>query len=120
MTMLRATQAALAIVVLGLTVYVASWWHNHWNGSSPSQINFIFFSSVWTLLALLSIALAAARFPSAGASHSSAIILALESLTTLFWLAGFIALAVFLSDRKCFGRICAATRAVCVFGALEW
>ncbi|KAK4580465.1 hypothetical protein LTR86_000668 [Recurvomyces mirabilis] len=38
----------------------------------------------------------------------------------LFWFAGFIALAVFLSDRVCFGHVCAAAKAACVFAAFEW
>ena len=39
----------------------------------------------------------------------------------LFWFAGFVALAVFLSGLVfCRGTVCNAARASTVFGALEW
>ena len=38
----------------------------------------------------------------------------------IFWFAGFLALAVFLSDRVCFGHVCSAAKAAAVFGAFEW
>jgi hypothetical protein len=39
----------------------------------------------------------------------------------LFWFAGFIALAVFISNLLfCRGDVCRAAQAATVFGALEW
>ena len=38
----------------------------------------------------------------------------------VFWFAGFVALAVFLGDRVCFGHVCSAAKAAAAFGAFEW
>lgn len=38
----------------------------------------------------------------------------------LVWLVGFIALAVFLSDRVCFGVVCDVARAGTGVGAVSW
>jgi hypothetical protein len=46
--------------------------------------------------------------------------LALEMLTMLYWFGGFIALAVFLSDRICFGTVCDVARASTAISALNW
>lgn len=43
---------------------------------------------------------------------------ALEALTTLYWLAGFIAMAVFLSGRICFGAVCQVAKFSVGFSAL--
>ncbi|OCK77961.1 hypothetical protein K432DRAFT_303022 [Lepidopterella palustris CBS 459.81] len=114
---LRIVQGIFAIVVLGLTAYVANWWSGHWHDLSPSEVNFLIFSSVWTLLALAYLIIAPARFPNAAHKYG---ILAAEAITMIFWFAGFIALAVFLSDRVCFGRVCDAAKAGTAFAAFEW
>jgi hypothetical protein len=135
---LRIAQAILCIITLGLTAYgafhershtgysadrkcdiVADWWSNYWHAISPSQINFMIFASVWTVLALVYLIIVPWRFSDTVAHHKFAI-LGVESLTMLFWFASFIALAVFLSDRVCFGHVCSAAKAACVFGAFEW
>ncbi|RMY38768.1 hypothetical protein D0865_13007 [Hortaea werneckii] len=137
---LRISQAILAIIVLGLTAYgalskpfqtdlqtcsltarntVANWWSGYWHAMSPSQINFLVFSAVWTILALLYLIVVPWRFSETKLHHKFAILTA-ECLTMLFWFAGFIALAVFLSDRVCFGHVCSAAKAAAVFGAIEW
>ena len=38
----------------------------------------------------------------------------------LFWFAGFVALAVFLNGRICFGQVCDVSKAGAVFGGLSW
>jgi hypothetical protein len=38
----------------------------------------------------------------------------------LFWFGGFIALAAFLGDRFCVGRVCNAAKAATAFAAFEW
>jgi len=116
---LRIAQAILAIIVLGLTGYVANWWSNYWHALSPSQINFLLFCAVWSVLVLLYLIIVPWRFSNTVAHHKFAI-LAAEAVTMLFWFAGFIALAVFLSDRVCFGHVCSAAKAAAVFGAFEW
>ena len=135
---LRIAQAILAIIILGLTAYgtiatspqvlrkstntyhaVADWWGHYWHSMSPGQINFLIFDSVWTFLALAYLIVVPWRFSETVAHHKFAI-LAVETLTMIFWFAGFIALAVFLSDRVCFGHVCSAAKAAAVFGAFEW
>jgi hypothetical protein len=38
----------------------------------------------------------------------------------MYWFAGFIALAVFLSDRICFGTVCDVARASTAISAVNW
>jgi hypothetical protein len=134
----RGVQAVLAITVLGLMAYgkstepfqknirspqqiVSSWWSSHWRQSSPSEVNFLIFAPSWTILALAPLIAIPLRF-----SHllSSSLakwgLLALEGLTMLYWFGGFIALAVFLSDRICFGTVCDVARASTAISALNW
>jgi len=87
------------------------------------------FTSVWTLLALLYLALAPRFFSSV--AHVMAIF-ALDALTMLFWFAGFIALAVFRSALEVVANdiythgcsalfdVCPTLEAAVVFGAFEW
>lgn len=96
---------------------VCDWWTTHWYANSPEEINYLIFVVVWTLLALAYLVVAPARFPAA--AHKFAM-LAVEALTMLFWFAGFIALAVWLNGRVCFGSVCASAKAATVFAAFEW
>ncbi|GAB7366630.1 hypothetical protein MBLNU230_g8614t1 [Neophaeotheca triangularis] len=116
---LRIAQAIFAIIVLGLTAYVASWWSSYWNSTAPAQISFLLFTSIWTLLVLIYLFIIPNRF-STSVLANPYLILGLEALTMLFWFAGFIAVAVFLGDRVCFGHVCAAGRAAAVFGGFTW
>jgi len=100
-----------------LTYPVANWWSGYWHHGAPSEVGFLVFTSVWTLLALLYLGLAPMFF--AAAAHKFGI-LAAEALTMLFWFAGFIAMAVWLTDRLCYGSICNAAKAATVFAAFEW
>lgn len=102
-----------------LRIAVANWWHTNWYASSLSQVNFLVFTSVWTLLALVYLVVVPWRFSDTVAHHKFAI-LAAEAVTMLFWFAGFIALAVFLTDRVCYGIVCGAVIAGNVFAAFEW
>lgn len=97
---------------------VAHYYNDYIDLASPSQINFLIFTSIWTLLALAYLTLSPWLFPRA--AHKFAI-LAVETLTMLFWFAGFIALSVFVSNLiLCGGRACNSAKAACVFGAFEW
>ncbi|KAH9832727.1 Membrane-associating domain [Teratosphaeria destructans] len=116
---LRIAQAMLALIVLGLAAYVANWWSGYWHSSSPSEVNFLIFSSVWSVLALLYLIIVPWRFSETALHHKFAIF-GIEAATMIFWFAGFVALAVFLSDRVCFGHVCAAAKATAVFAAFEW
>jgi len=114
---LRILQAIFTVVVLGLTGYVSNWWSGYWHSYSPSEINFLIFASVWTILALVYLIIAPWKAPAAAHKFG---ILAAEVLTMIFWFAGFIALAAFLSDRTCFGKVCSCAKAAVAFAAFEW
>ena len=62
------------------------------SGYTPSQLAFIIFVSVWTLL-VVAFQLIVPRF-NEKIGHKF-VILALDALTMLLWFAGFVALAVF-------------------------
>ena len=84
---------------------------------SPSEINFLIFASAWTILALIYLIVAPWKVPDAAHKFG---ILAAEAVTMIFWFAGFIALAVFLGDRVCYGHVCSAAKAAAAFAAFEW
>ncbi|KAI9815690.1 MAG: hypothetical protein M1827_002086 [Pycnora praestabilis] len=116
---LRIVQALFALIVLALTAYVAHWFHEV-GASSPSQDNFLLFSSIWTFLALAYLTLTPWMMPSLAHKFG---VLAVEAITMLFWFAGFIALAVYINGNLfdfCSGGVCSAIKAACVFGAFEW
>ncbi|KAI9699311.1 MAG: hypothetical protein M1836_002921 [Candelina mexicana] len=119
---LRVIQAIFALIVLALTAWVASVFHDafYYHYDSPSQNNFLIFTSIWTFLALAYLLLAPMVMPSL--AHKFAV-LGVEVLTMLFWFAGFIALAVYISDTifdYCTGGFCSGLKAACVFAAFEW
>ncbi|KUJ16649.1 uncharacterized protein LY89DRAFT_685552 [Mollisia scopiformis] len=117
---LRVIQAVFAIIVLGVLAYAANDWAYYW---SPSQVNFLIFTSVWTLLAVAYLVIAPMHFKTAAHKFG---ILAAETITMLFWFAGFIALAVLLTDIDCTAHTgkywgpCRASIAGDVFAAFEW
>ncbi|KAK8199981.1 uncharacterized protein BKA78DRAFT_291546 [Phyllosticta capitalensis] len=96
---LRITQAVFTIIVLGLVAFVSNWWTSHWFATSPAEVNFLIFTSVWTILVLAYLIIAPWKVPVAANKYA---ILAVEALTMLFWFAGFIAIAVWL-DNRCEG-----------------
>ncbi|KAM3078175.1 hypothetical protein ACMFMG_002529 [Clarireedia jacksonii] len=115
---LRIFQAVFAVVVLGLSGYVAHWYDVDTLTSSPSQINFLIFVPLFTIISILYLEIAP-RFMTR-ASHPY-IHLAFELLNVLFYFAGFVALSVFLSKLLfCRGSVCAAARADVAFGAFSW
>jgi len=116
---LRAAQAVFTVIVLGLTAYVANWWNGYWHDMSPSEINYLLFCSVWTILSLTYLTVVPWKFSNSAVGHKFGI-LAAEALTMLFWFAGFVALAVFLGNRVCFGQVCNVAKAAVVFASLEW
>ncbi|KAF2844760.1 hypothetical protein T440DRAFT_473134 [Plenodomus tracheiphilus IPT5] len=87
---LRGVQLLFSIIVLGLSAYLID--NYLW---SPHSVNFMLFTSLWTLLAVAYLALAPTRFPRA--AHKFAI-LGVEFLTMLFWFAAFVAVAVRWGD----------------------
>lgn len=113
---LRIVQAIFGIIVLGLMSYVISNFNWHGVSYSPSQANFLLFCSIWTVLVLVYLVLAPVRFQAA--AHKFAI-LGVEFVTMIFWFAGFIAYAVFITGCGG-GAICRANEAAVTFGAFEW
>jgi len=114
---LRIAQGVLAIVVLGLMAYVVNNW-TFWTWA-PASANFLLFCSVWTIIALVYLIIAPLHFPVTAHKFG---ILAAEFLTMIFWFAGFIAVAVLLTDIGC-GKHwgpCRAAEAATVFAAFEW
>jgi hypothetical protein len=108
----------LAIIILGLMAYVVDSWNGPYGTWSPTEANYLLFCAVWTILALIYLIVAPARFPTAAHKYG---ILAAEALTMIFWFAGFIALAVLLTDIGCRRwAVCRAAEAATVFGAFEW
>ncbi|KAF9732009.1 hypothetical protein PMIN02_000372 [Paraphaeosphaeria minitans] len=117
----RAVQVLLSVIVLGLMAYVASWWSSHWRAMSPVEVNFMVFSPAWSLLALGALVVVPTKFPSPAASSPVRFgLLALETLTMLYWFGGFIALALFLRDRICFGAVCDVAKAGTALSAVNW
>lgn len=116
---LRAIQALFTIIVLGLAGYVADAIDIFEdNNDSPSEINFLIFASIWTILVLIFL-LVVPRFMS---TLNKWILVGVEALTMIFWFAGFVALAVYISeDTDCGGgKICNTAKAACVFAAFNW
>jgi len=106
----------LSIIELGLTAYVASAFNNRF--FHPSQVNFMIFNSVWSLLVLAYVGLTPlymTRF-----FHKAS--LGLEAITMLFWFAGSIALAVYVGGPlSCHGNTyCGAVEAAIAFGFFLW
>lgn len=97
---IRIIQGVLAVIILGLMAYVVDVWDDPrgifwtWDRDTP---NFLLFVSVWTLLALVYLVLASFRFANHPAGHKFGV-LAVETITTIFWFAGFIAFANLLGD----------------------
>ncbi|KAH7393053.1 membrane-associating domain-containing protein [Pyrenochaeta sp. MPI-SDFR-AT-0127] len=117
----RGAQAVLAIVVLGLMAYVSSWWTTHWRQMSPSEVNFLIFTPAWSIVAVVPLVVIPLRFNHLLSSPAARYgFLALEGLTMLFWFGGFVSMAVFLSDRICFGTVCDVARASTAISAVSW
>lgn len=87
---------------------------------SPASVNFLLFCAVWALLALLYLSFAPFLGFLERSKWAKMSSLVVEALTTMFWIAGTVALAIFLSKRVCFGSVCTAARAATAFGAMEW
>lgn len=113
---IRIVQGVLALIILCLMAYAANDWSWSW---SPSSVNFLVFTSVWTLLAVAYLVIAPLRFPATAHKYG---ILAAEAVTMLFWFAGFIAVASLLGDIGCGSHWgpCRASIAGDVFAAFEW
>ncbi|KAI9774897.1 MAG: hypothetical protein M1840_000113 [Geoglossum simile] len=74
--------------------------------------------ALWTVCAVAYLLLAEGHAPNL--YHPRAIT-GFETLTMIFWFAGFIALAAFVNQMKiCRGGVCHAAQAAIVFSSFEW
>ena len=102
-----------------LALTVASWYNTQPKLSSPSQINYLIAISIFTLCISLVYLTVFPKFL-AQFCHRYAI-LGVEILTMLFWFAGFIAVAIFMSGQGiCRGPVCMSARAGVAIAAFEW
>jgi len=126
LTIVHAVAAVFAIIELGLTAYVASTYHGwfgygygYYSGSSPSSVNFMIFNSVWSLLVLAYVGITPIYMT--GIFHKLAA-LVLNVITTIFWFAGAIALAVAVGGPWSCGAnsVCGSLEAAIAFGFFLW
>jgi len=127
----RVAQLAFTIIVLGLTAYVANeyngtsyynggYYYSHGN-ASPSQVNFLIFCAVWSILAVAFLVLSPRYDTQARHIGHKFAILAVDAVTAIFWFAGFVALAVFIGVPNCGNNhVCGALQASVAFGAFLW
>lgn len=87
--------------------------------NGPPQTNFLLFNSIWTLLIVSGLIAAQLKAPEKITRMLPFITVGVEAIATLFWFAAFVATAVFLSHRACFGDVCYVARAAVAFGAFE-
>ncbi|KAK4187466.1 hypothetical protein QBC35DRAFT_498622 [Podospora australis] len=106
--------AVFTIVELGLTASLVSpgWW---WSASTPS---FMLFNSIWSLLVLAYVALTPMY---AIKLYHNIVSLVVLWITTIFWFAGSIALAVWYGSPQCHGNTwCGVAQAAIAFGFFIW
>jgi len=114
---LRIVQTILSIIVLGLVGYCVDV-----VGGNYSEASFLVFVCIWTWLVLLYMVLTPMYFPD---FHNRWVVVGLESVTMIFWFAGFVAIADSTKASRfvCFGSGCRAlecAKAAAVFGAFSW
>ncbi|KAG9232493.1 membrane-associating domain-containing protein, partial [Amylocarpus encephaloides] len=115
---LRVAQFVFSIVILGLSAYVAHWYDVDTLTSSPAQVNFLVFVPIFSFVSIIYLEVVP-RFMQK-ASHPY-VHFAFEALNTLFYFAGFVALAAFIGKLLfCRGSVCSAARADAVFAAFNW
>ena|SRR5438045_8060935 len=89
--------------------------------ASPSQVNFLVFASVWSILAVTFLVLSPRYDDDGRHIGHKFVILAVDVVTAIFWFAGFIALAALIGVPNCGrNRLCQALQAAVAFGAFLW
>lgn len=89
-----------------------------WWGGAPSQFAFMLFTTIWSILVLVYIAVTPVVLPSLFIPIVS---LGLLALTMLFWFAGSIAMAVLIGVPDCNGNnFCQSAQAGVAFGFFNW
>jgi hypothetical protein len=101
---------------------VVDLYNGPYSGLSPHSVNFMLFTSIWTLLAVAYLVLTPTRFPKLAHKYA---IGAVEFLTMLFWFAAFVAVASRWGRSYWYGyygtnRFYEVGVAAIVFSALLW
>ncbi|ROT40213.1 hypothetical protein SODALDRAFT_348504 [Sodiomyces alkalinus F11] len=118
MISLRILQGLLALTVLATSAYVVEWYFRATRFAAPSEFTFLIFAPTWTLVSLAYLELTPRFVPRASHPYAA---LAFEFLNTIFYFAGFIALAVFLGRVVfCRGAECIAARIAVVAASVEF
>lgn len=101
-----------------LTRTVAHWYSVGTRFASPSELNFLIFAPIFSLVSVAYLELTPRFAPRAAHPYSS---MTFEGLNVIFYFAGFIAFAVFLSQLSfCNKTVCAVGRSVAVVAAAEF
>ena len=104
----------------GTFYYNGGYYYSRGN-ASPSQVNFLIFCAVWSILAVAFLILSPRYDTRARHVGHKFAILAVDAVTAIFWFAGFIALAVFIGVPDCGNNhVCGALQASVAFGAFLW
>ena len=119
-TILRLLQTLFSLLSLILNAVVTNFFNTHTLiGQPPSYLVFLLFTSTFTLLISIPYTTFAPRY--FRASINRYLSLSVELLTTLFWFAGTVSGAVYLSKLAfCAGSICTNARAGVAFAALTF
>lgn len=117
LTILRITQGLLALLTLSLAAAVAASFNSHTSSiSSPREINFLIFTSLFTLLIILPYtALSPRYFPRLANAY---LMLSAEATSTLFYFAAFVSAAAMIrTDSQCAAHACDTAIASTIFAA---
>ena len=130
---LRILSTLFATCELGLNAYIVQHADNYFyeapygdwgvNHDTPSQVAFLLFASAWSLIGLIYLILAPIYLVTGGQDASQTKrnakylygIVALDTVTTIFWLAGWIALAELIQASVGFAAALWATFMICGF-----
>lgn len=115
---LRVLQLCAAVTNLVLVALVINWYLLRTSVAPPSSFTFLTFAPIFSILSIAYLTLAPRFIPRYTNPFVS---LAVEFLNTIFYFAGFIALAVFLSKLLfCNGTVCAVGRSTSIVAAAEF
>ncbi|KAK3293392.1 membrane-associating domain-containing protein [Chaetomium fimeti] len=118
MLLIRVCQGVFALLVLILSGFVANWYRTTTSLPSPSQINFLLFGAIWSFISLACIEILPRFLPRIPKPYIAA---PLDLTNALFHLAGFAALAAFLSGLLfCHGDVCHTAQAAAAFSAFSF
>ncbi|KAH6622875.1 membrane-associating domain-containing protein [Chaetomium tenue] len=118
MLLIRISQGVFALLVIILSGFVANWYTTTTPFPSPSQVNFLLFSGVWSLISIACIELLPRFLPRVPKPYITA---PFDLTNALFHLAGFSAHAAFLNGLLfCHGDVCHAAQASVAFAAFSF